>query len=85
MKGLLQPTVESEVDFAEATNDGSNILARWMAGDAAGMRAFIPECYATVKIFSCTVDEAKQICGEYIWAFDNDDGMHIYSELIGMI
>ena len=69
MKGLLQPTVESEVDFAEATNDGSNILARWMNREAAGTRTFIldlndcDDCYAAVKIFSCAVDEATQIWG----------------------
>ena len=65
MRGLLDPAVKGEVDYAEATKDGINILAQWMIGDTAGTRAFIPdlkdrdECYAAAfQIYSCAGEEA---------------------------
>jgi len=51
MRGLLHQGVKHEVDFVEATKDTSYILARWMNGQPAGKKAFIPdaddrdECY----------------------------------------
>ena len=44
MRGLIHPAIKHEVDFAEATKDGSNILAHWAKGDAAGRAAFIQCC-----------------------------------------
>ena len=89
MRGLLDPAVKGEVDYAEATKDESNILAQWMIGDTAGTRAFIPdlkdrdECYAAAfQIYSCADEEAKQIPQEYIEYFREDDGIGIYNELV---
>ena len=67
MRGLLHPSMRSEVDYAEATKDTSNILVQWSHGYAAGAKAFIPDlgdrdlCYAALKILSCAAEEAKQM------------------------
>ena len=91
MRGLLHPSVKSEVDYAEATKDTSNILVQWSHGYAAGAKAFIPDlgdrdlCYAALKILSCAAEEAKQIPEEFVGLFDEDDGVGIYNELVGLI
>ena len=91
MRGLLDPSMKSEVDYAEATKDGSNILTKWQSGEAAGTRAFIPnlqfrdECYAALKIFSCAEEEAKQIPLEYVGMFGEDDGIGMYNQLVEII
>jgi len=75
MRGLLDPAVKGEVDYAEASKDGSNILAQSMIGNTFGTRTFIPdlkdrdECYAVLQIYSCAGEDAKQILQEYIEYF----------------
>ena len=91
MRGLLHPSVKSEVDYAEVTKDTSNILAKWLDGNAAGTSAFVPDiefreqCYAALKIFSCAGEEAKQIPLEYIDMFEEDDGIGMYNQLVEII
>ncbi len=36
MRGLLEPSMKSEVDYDEATRDCGNIFVKWINGDAAG-------------------------------------------------
>ena len=80
MRGLLHPSMKSEVDYVEAAKDGSNILVQWSHGYAAGAMAFIPDlsdhdlCYAALKILSCAAEEAKRIPKEFVGLFDEDDG-----------
>ena len=91
MRRLLHPSVKYEVDFAEATQDSSNIYRYWIKGEAAGTAAFIPDigdrdaCYSALKIFSCAADEAKLIPQEYVEMFGEDDGIGIYNGLIELI
>jgi len=91
MRGLLDPSVKDEVDYAEATKDTNNILAQWEQDKAAGTRAFIPdlqfrdECYAALKIFSCAEEESKLIPMEYIEMFGEDDGIGMYNQLVEII
>ena len=83
--------MKSEVNYDEATKDGSNILAKWQSGEAAGMRAFIPDieyrddCYVALKIFSCAEEEAKLITMEYVEMFGKDDGIGMYNQLVEII
>ena len=66
-RALLDPKLRREVDFEEATQGCSNILAEWSKGTCAGTRAFIPgivyrdRCIAALKIHVCAVKEAKSI------------------------
>lgn len=91
LRGLLDPSIKFEVDYQEATKDGSNVLSCWRKGDAAGTSAFIPsmqsrdECYNALKIFSCAEDESKQIPVEYVETFGEDDGIYIYNALVQTI
>ena len=90
MKGLLDPSMKSEVDYEEAVKDSSNVLTQWNNGDTAGKRAFIPnikdhdECYGALKIFPCEADEAKEIPEELCACFGKH-GVHIYNQLLEMI
>ena len=91
MRRLLDPSMKSEVDYDEATKDGSNILAKWQTGEAAGTSAFIPDiqyrddCYAALKIFACAEEEAKLIPMEYVEMFGEDDGIGMYNQLVEII
>ena len=91
MQKLTNLQVKEEVDYVEANRDVSNILTRWMNGDAAGTRAFIPDlkhrddCYAALKIFSCAEEESKKIRLEYLSLFGRDEGVDIYNKLLDVI
>ena len=75
MRGLLHPSVKSEVDYEEAAKDISNVLFMWEMSAAAGKRAFIPDmqdcdlCYDAIKIFSLAAQEAQLIPEEFCQEF----------------
>ena len=90
MKGLLDPSVKYEVNFAKAARDCSNILIQWSKGKLAGTRAFIPdlndrdECYAGMKIYAYAEEESIQIPNRYVEHF-GEDSIHMYNMLIKSI
>jgi hypothetical protein len=90
MRSVLDPKVRDEVDFVEASKDGSVILKQWVEGQAVGRKAFIPdltdrdECFAAVRILSCAGEERKIIVNEFVDAF-SEEGIPIYNELLNNI
>ena len=90
MRGLLHPSVKSEVDYEEAAKDISNVLFMWKMSAAAGKRAFIPDiedrdlCYDAIKIFSLAAQEAQLIPEEFCQEF-GDEGIDIYNDLMEII
>ena len=43
------------------------------------------QCYAALDIFSCASGEAKEIVVEFVEAFEEDNGIYLYNQLIDEI
>lgn len=90
LRGLLDPSIRSEVDYEEACEDFSPILVSWKADNPIGRRAFIPteqdKCMAVnaLRIINCAAEERIQILQECIDKF-GDEGVDIFNELLSNI
>ena len=91
MRGLLDASIRCEVDYVEARKEVAHILFRWRNGTPAGARAFIPgeadkrKCWNALMILDASIAERDRIVEEYVDAFGEDDGVHIYNELMSSI
>ena len=91
MRGLLDSNVRCEVDYVEARREFAHILFRWRKGTPVGAKAFIPteadrnKCLNALNILDAAIAERETIVEEYVDAFGEEEGVHIYNELISCI
>ena len=90
IRGLLTPQLRNKVDYKEATKDCNNIAVMWLKNEAAGTRAFTPdvndrdECYASLKIYSCALEESKIIQTKFVEVW-RENGYWVYKTMLDNI